>query len=149
MSKPKKIYKIPTYRLQLVRDGFIATHSIKEPEEIFKAIKTFIRSDREIMAALYLDAGNRVIAHHVVSIGTTNANLVHPREVFKPAILRNACSLVVAHNHPSGNIKPSEADLALTQRLKDAGKLLGIELLDHIITTPQGKINSLFNQIYG
>jgi len=84
-----------------------------------------------------------VVAHHVISIGTTNANLVHPREVFKPAIIKNACGVIVAHNHPSGGTDPSEADLEVTKRLTDAGKLLGIELLDHIIITPDGKTHSI------
>ena len=140
---PKKVYKIPTYRVELVRDGYIEAHSILGPQNVLKAIKSFKRSDREQFVALYLDARNRVIAHHVVSVGTTNTNLVHPREVFKLAILKNACSLVVAHNHPSGGTEPSEADLDLTKRLKDAGQILGIELIDHIIITPKGDYKSI------
>jgi DNA repair protein RadC len=139
----KKIYKIPTYRLQLVRDGSVEAHTITIARDVFKAIKSFKRSDREQFVALYLNARNRVIAHHIVSVGTANTCLVHPREVFKPAILKNACGLIIAHNHPSGGSEPSEADLELTKRLKDAGTLLGIELLDHVIITPQGETLSI------
>jgi len=139
----KKVYSIPTYRLQLVKDGSIEAHTIAKPQDIFKSIKSFTRSDRELFVGLYLNARNQVVAHHVISIGTTNANLVHPREVFKPAIIKNACSVIVAHNHPSGGTDPSEADLEVTKRLTDAGQLLGIELLDHVIITPDGKTHSI------
>jgi DNA repair protein RadC len=143
MKKAKETYKIPSYRIQLVREGYIETTTIWAARDILRAIKPFVRSDREQFIALYLDARNQVIAHHTVSIGTTNASLVHPREVFKLAIIKNACALIVAHNHPSGGVDPSTTDLELTKRLKDAGKILGIELLDHVIITPDGRTQSL------
>jgi DNA repair protein RadC len=76
-------------------------------------------------------------------MGTLNANLAHPREVFKPAIIKNACSVIVAHNHPSNNADPSKADLDVTRKLKIAGMILGIKLVDHIIITPDGKAYSI------
>ncbi len=88
---------------------------------------------KEHFVVLYLNARNQLIHKETISIGTLNANLVHPREVFKPAIEHLAASIIVAHNHPSGGAEPSEADLELTKRLADAGKLLGIELTDHVI----------------
>jgi DNA repair protein RadC len=90
---------------------------------------------KEHFVVLYLNARNQVVHKEVISIGTLNASLVHPREVFKPAIEHLAASVIVAHNHPSGDSKPSEADILLTGRLADAGKLLGIELTDHLIIT--------------
>lgn len=90
---------------------------------------------KEHFAVLYLNARNQLIHKETISIGTLNANLVHPREVFKPAIEHLAASIIVAHNHPSGDCEPSAADLDLTERLIEAGKLLGIELVDHIIIT--------------
>ena len=143
MNKKKKVYSIPTYRLQMVRDGSIEAHTITNCQDVLKSIKPFVRSDRELFIGLYLNARNQVIAHNVISIGTTNTSLVHPREVFKPAIIKNACGVIVAHNHPSGGADPSEADLEITKRLTDAGKILGIELLDHIIITPNGKSLSI------
>ena len=143
MNRNKKPYSIPTYRIQLVQTGSIKAHTITKPQDILKSINSFIRSDREICVGLYLNARNQVIAHHVISIGTTNANLVHPREVFKPAIIKNACGVIVAHNHPSGSVDPSDADLDVTSRLINAGRLLGIKLLDHIIITPDGKVLSI------
>lgn len=90
---------------------------------------------KEHFVVLYLNARNQLIHKETISIGTLDANLVHPREVFKPAIDKLAASIIVAHNHPSGGAEPSAADIELTKRLKEAGKLLGIEIIDHIIMT--------------
>ena len=143
MAKHNKTYSIPTYRLQLVRDGSIKAHTITRPKDIIEAMKSFARSDREFVMGLYLNSRNQVIAHHVISIGSTSAALVHPREVFKLAIMKNACSVIVAHNHPSGGLEPSFADIQMTKRLTHAGKILGIELKDHIIITPTGRTCSI------
>jgi DNA repair protein RadC len=89
--------------------------------------------DREHFLALYLDARHRVLAVRTVSVGTLNASLVHPREVFRPAVALQAAALIVAHNHPSGCARPSGDDLELTRRLARCGGLLGIELLDHLV----------------
>lgn len=94
--------------------------------------------DREHFVAFYLNARQQVIVREVISVGTLSASLVHPREVFKPAILNNAAGLVVAHNHPSGDTTPSAEDKTATRRLKQAGELLGIPLLDHVIVAPRG-----------
>lgn len=90
-------------------------------------------SDREILALLSLDVKNKINAISVISVGTLNSSLVHPREVFKIAILSNAASIIIGHNHPSGDSTPSQEDINLTKRIKESGKILGIELLDHII----------------
>jgi len=89
--------------------------------------------DREKFIALLLDIKNHVVAANTVSIGTVNASLVHPREIFKVALLCNASAVILAHNHPSGNPTPSHEDIDITNRLKKAGEILGIEVLDHII----------------
>ena len=89
--------------------------------------------DREHFIGLYLDARHRVVAVRTVSVGTLNASLVHPREVFRPAVALQAAAVIVAHNHPSGCARPSGDDLELTRRLARCGGLLGIELLDHLI----------------
>ena len=143
MNKNKKVYSIPTYRLQLVRNGWIEAHTITRPKDVIEAMKSFALADREYCIGLYLNSRNQVIAHHVISIGTANAAMVHPREVFKLAIMKNACSIIVAHNHPSGGTDPSDADLNITKRLVDAGKILGIEIKDHIIITPAGQTYSI------
>ncbi|MEZ4388655.1 MAG: DNA repair protein RadC [Candidatus Krumholzibacteriia bacterium] len=89
--------------------------------------------DREHVLGIYLDARHRVLAVRTVSIGTLDASLVHPREVFRPAVALQAAAVVVAHNHPSGCPQPSGDDLELTRRLARCGRLLGIELLDHLV----------------
>ncbi len=92
---------------------------------------------QEHFVALYLNARNELLHRATISIGTVNASLVHPRDVFAPAIEHNATGIIVAHNHPSGDPAPSPEDREVTMRLKDAGKLLGIHLLHHVILTKE------------
>ncbi len=87
---------------------------------------------------LLLDGASKVIRQEVIFIGTLNQSLVHPREVFRPAIIDNSAGVIVLHNHPSGTLEPSQADIQITSRLKKVGTLVGIELLDHIIVTVDG-----------
>jgi len=93
---------------------------------------------KEHFVALYLNARNQLIHKETISIGTLNASLVHPREVFKPAIAHLAAAIIVAHNHPSGNLEASEEDKKMTARLKEAGSLMGVELVDSLIITEAG-----------
>ncbi len=90
---------------------------------------------QEYFVCLTLDGANRLISKRVISIGTLTSSLVHPREVFAEAITDRAAGIIVAHNHPSGNLQASDADRAVTERLRDAGELLGIKLLDHVVIT--------------
>ncbi len=90
---------------------------------------------REHFMAIYLNARNEMIFKKPMFIGTLNANLVHPREIFAEALKQNAASVILAHNHPSGDPEPSEDDLTITKRLVEAGKIMGIDVLDHIIIT--------------
>jgi DNA repair protein RadC len=92
--------------------------------------------DKEHFYAVHLDTRNRVTTVEVVAIGTLNANLVHPRETFRRAVVEGAASLIVAHNHPSGETQPSAEDLNTSRRLVEAGRLLDIAVLDHLIFTP-------------
>jgi len=91
------------------------------------------RENKEHFLILLLDSRNNLIKDNIVSIGTLNASLVHPREVFKEAIDNRAASIIISHNHPSADPEPSEDDLEMTKRLVEAGKILGIEVIDHII----------------
>lgn len=99
--------------------------------------------DREHFFALHLDAKNRLVSRELVSIGHLTAALVHPREVFKAAILANAASIAFVHNHPSGDPEPSREDYELTRRLVKAGELLGIPVLDHVVIAAGGRHASL------
>ena len=92
--------------------------------------------DREVLLVLCLNTKNDVVAIHRCHVGSLNSSIVHPREVFKSAILNNAASIIISHNHPSFNCSPSSEDIEVTKRIQEAGILLGIELLDHIIVTP-------------
>ena len=90
---------------------------------------------KEHFVVLYLNAKNQLVHKETISMGTLNANLVHPREVFEPALKYSAAQIIAAHNHPSGDPKPSEDDLELTKRLVEAGKMMGIEIMDHVIVS--------------
>ena len=94
--------------------------------------------DREAFIVLLLDVKHRVIAEEVVTIGILDGSLIHPREVFKAAIAANSAAIIIAHNHPSGDPKPSGADQEVTKRLRDAGKILGIPVVDHVIVGSTG-----------
>lgn len=105
-------------------------------------LEEFRGRDRERFLALHLDTRHRLRATETVSIGSLNASLVHPREVFRSAVRRGTAALIVAHNHPSGCAEPSCEDLELTVRLSECGRLMGIEVLDHVIVG-SGRITSL------
>ena len=111
------------------------TSSAKVYEHLKKILAKLdeLDRDKEHFYVILLNARNRAIITDLVSVGTVNASLVHPREVFRRAIQLAASHIIVAHNHPSGGLEPSAGDLEVTKRLKDAGKILGIELIDHLI----------------
>jgi len=112
---------------------------IKNPESVVKAIRASIKDKaKEHFKLILLNPRNKIIGISTISVGTLNASLVHPREVFEDAITHSAASVVLAHNHPSGDPEPSEDDLTITKRLIEAGKILGIEVLDHIIIVKNG-----------
>jgi len=90
---------------------------------------------REHLMAIYLNARNEMVFKKPMFVGTLNANLVHPREIFNEALKQNASSVILVHNHPSGDAEPSEADLEITKRIQEAGKIMGIDVLDHVIIT--------------
>jgi DNA repair protein RadC len=108
--------------------------AITSPAEAAGLVMETLRHEqKEHFLAFFLDTRNRVISRDTISIGSLQANIVHPREVFKAAVARSAAALIVLHNHPSGDPSPSEEDRAITVRLVEAGALIGIPLLDHII----------------
>ncbi len=109
-----------------------------KPEDVWKELKDAREHKKEHFIIFFLDSRNREIKREVISVGSLNANLVHPREVFEPAIKNLAAQVILAHNHPSGDPEPSEDDLGLNRRLVEAGKILGIEVMDHIIVSKSG-----------
>jgi len=114
---------------------------VKKADDVFKEIEEFKDKSQEYFIVLYLDGDNKIIETRVISVGTLNQTLVHPREVFAPAIEKRSASIIVAHNHPSGTLSPSSEDMEVTNRLKEASKILGIELLDHIIFSVNGYLS--------
>lgn len=108
---------------------------IDTPEKAVAQLADIRDKKQEYFVCLTLDGANRLIAKRIITIGTLTASLVHPREVFADAITDRAASIIVAHNHPSGSLEPSQADLEVTNRLAESSKLLGINLNDHIIVT--------------
>jgi len=103
------------------------------PKEIWEELRDLRNHKKEHFVIFYLDSRNQEIKREIISIGSLNANLVHPREVFEPAVRNLTAQIILAHNHPSGDPTPSEDDLEITKRLVEAGKILGIEVIDHII----------------
>lgn len=109
--------------------------AISSPKDAVAQMQELRMAKKEHFVVLYLNARNQLIHKETVSIGIINANLVHPREVFYPAIEHLAAGIIVAHNHPSGGLEPSQADIDLTNRLIEAGHLMGIELMDSLVVT--------------
>lgn len=122
--------------LKMVKDKKIKGFSeiINSPAKARDLFKKFIgEADREYLVGMYLDTKNQITALHIISIGSLNSSIIHPREVFKVGILSNSASVILSHNHPSTVCNPSKEDLQVSKRIKEAGEILGIELLDHII----------------
>lgn len=128
----KEIVKVK----QVVIEGETPREKITSPDDGARIATKYIGDeDREVFLVLVLNTKNQVNAVHRCHIGSINASIVHPREVFKASILNNGASIIVAHNHPSYNSEPSREDIQVTKRLKEAGEILGIEVLDHLIVT--------------
>ena len=137
----KTIYRRKTIMVREQHSSYRrAEHKAKitSAERVYTHLSEYQNLEREHFVVVTLDGASRVIETRVISIGTLNQSLVHPREVFRPAILDNAAGIIVAHNHPSGQVEPSIEDRKVTKRLKEVGKLVGIELLDHVILTDNG-----------
>jgi DNA repair protein RadC len=109
------------------------TTRFTSPEMLFELFRDLKNETKEHFITLHLDGKNRIVCKEVVSIGSLNQSIVHPREVFKTALLSNAAAIVLIHNHPTGDTTPSSEDKSITKRLCEAGEILGIKVLDHII----------------
>jgi DNA repair protein RadC len=112
---------------------------INGAEDVYDLVKEeLVNADREILLSVMLTVKNQLIGVETVNIGSLHATVISPREVFKSALLANAFGIVICHNHPSGNLDPSKDDIAITKTLVDAGELLGIKVLDHLIISNRG-----------
>lgn len=127
-------YKIIREKSETYYDG---RKSLNNPDDAAKLFKEYYEEnfdmDKEHLSIIMVDTRNKMIGISLVSMGTINQAITHPREVFRPAVMTSANSIFLCHNHPSGDPTPSKEDINSTKRLKEAGKILGIKLLDHII----------------
>jgi DNA repair protein RadC len=103
------------------------------PRQVFDTFSFLMQETKEMFITMHLDGKNRIIAMDLVSIGSLNQSIVHPREVFKTALLSSAAAIILVHQHPTGDPSPSSEDIAITRRLKEAGEIIGVKILDHII----------------
>jgi DNA repair protein RadC len=145
LGKKNVSKRVSLVSIKLVREGSVLykDRTVSSPTEAYNLVKTLLEDlDRENFIVVSLNTKNEPTQIEFTSKGNLNSSIVAPREVFKSAILSSAASILIAHNHPSGNPTPSKEDLEVTKRLKDCGNLLGIEVLDHIIVG-DGKYVSL------
>jgi DNA repair protein RadC len=115
--------------------------SITKPDDVFKMIEPIKNHSQEHFICITLNGAGSVIQSRIITIGLLNHSLVHPRETFRGAILDNAASIIIAHNHPSGQLEPSNQDLAITKQMIEAGSILGINVIDHIIVGSTGYLS--------
>jgi DNA repair protein RadC len=116
--------------------------ALRSPEDVFRHFAARLRRlSQERFVVVLLDGRHRVLGEEVVSQGTLTASLVHPREVFRPALRASAAALILVHNHPSGDPTPSAEDRAVTSRLARAGEILGVRVLDHVVVAERGYVS--------
>ncbi len=129
-------YKIPQIKLAVLREpSDIQPAVMRTPGDVAQYLDPMRHLSEENFVTLHLNARHEITGYHIVSQGTLSASLVHPREVFKAALLSNSHCIVIAHNHPSGGLKPSPEDIDTTKTLVAAGQILGVAVLDHLIVT--------------
>lgn len=147
----KKIHGLgPTKACEIVACFELGKRMLKDkkssillsPKDVWERMEDIRGSKKEHFVVFYLDSRNQEIQRDIVSVGTLNESLVHPREVFEGAIKYNAASIIIAHNHPSGDLEPSQDDIEITKKLIHAGKILDIKIIDHLIVTKTG-VNSV------
>ncbi len=140
----------PSINIQMVRERevFYNGNRLTQADNACEAFCALLGNpDREYFVALLLDGKNRISGLHVVSQGSLNQSICHPRETFKAAILANSASVILAHNHPTGDVNPSSEDIEITRRLKEAGDILGIKVLDHVIVNTNDGSNYSFSSM--
>ncbi len=126
--------KVKSLEVREIEYAYDKRPKINSMDDVVQIVKPMIADlNKEFFMALYLNTKNGVLKQEIISIGSLNANIVHPREIFKTACMISASSIIVAHNHPSGDPTPSREDIEITKKLHEAGKMMGIELLDHVI----------------
>ncbi len=131
-------YIVPEMRLALIKEPTIKPQFVTSPDDLEKFVEPLKHYAEEHFVSFHLDCKFNVIGYQLVSRGTLSASLVHPREVFKAALLANSYAIIVAHNHPAGSLTPSAEDIETTSTLIKAGRILGVTVLDHVIVSHTG-----------
>lgn len=123
---------------QLISERKAPPYRVSCPQDLYKLLTRYAGARSERFLTVTLDGAHQVIKVNIISIGLVNRTVVHPREVYYPAIIQNACAVIIVHNHPSTRLDPSPEDRDITNRLKNAGEILGIPVLDHLIISKTG-----------
>jgi|688.fasta_scaffold00955_14 DNA repair protein RadC len=123
---------------RIFADKSIDIPTIRSPQDVWEFVSDMHHLKKEYLRGLYLNIKNQIIHDEIISIGTIDQSIAHPRDIFVPAIKYHAAAMIIVHNHPSGDVTPSQADITLTTTIKEAGTLLSISVLDHIIVTRSG-----------
>lgn len=137
----KKENELKVVNVRLVKEpSLYSTEPVRTPQDVLDLVAKELASyDREVFAIINLKTNGQIINLNVCSVGTLNASMISPRDVFKSSILSNAAAFIAVHNHPSGNLEPSEEDKETTKRLRECGKLMDIRMLDHIIVAGESR----------
>ena len=138
LGQAKALRIMAALQLWGVLEQSIGSVALRDPLSIYQAMEDTLHFPQEHLAVFYLTVRQTKLRREFVSIGTLSASLIHPREVYRPAILNNAAFVILAHNHPSGSHDPSTADLHATRLIAESGHVLGIELLDHVVCASNG-----------
>jgi len=128
----KAIYETITVKEEIT-DYLKTGTRYNTPSQVYETFRFLMKETKEMFMTLHLDGKNRIVCMDLVSIGSLNQSIVHPREVFKTACISNAAAIICVHQHPTGDPTPSSEDISITRRLKEAGEIMGIKVLDHII----------------
>jgi DNA repair protein RadC len=137
LGKATQIVAVAELGRRFFQKNFAAAPTIRTAQEVFEYVQDMRELSKEHLRGIYLNARYKVIHDETISIGTVDANIIHPREVFKPALEYSAAAVILVHNHPSGSTEPSESDREVTKQLVAAGSILGIDLIDHVIVTKE------------
>lgn len=125
----------------LISERHAPPYQISSPSDAYAVLKRYANARTERFLVVLLNGAHDVISTRIITVGLLNRTIIHPREVFRPAIVENAAAMLLSHNHPSSRLEPSQEDLAITKRLQEAGELLGIPVLDHLIIGRSGFIS--------
>jgi len=123
---------------EIVSERRSPSYKVSCPEDVYKALSRYARARTERFLCATLSGSHDLIAVRIITVGLVNRTIVHPREVYLTAIKDNAVAIIVAHNHPSGHLEPSPEDIEITNRLRSAGEILGISMLDHLVISKNG-----------